>query len=445
MRRVPFFCLLVCLAAAAQQAPIPTSTELPGTPFFVKNKWFIGGAGSWDYVTLDAAAHRLYIAHDRVVQVVDVETGTLAGVISGFRQAHAVALDDDGEYGYVSDGPAGAVDVFDRKTLKVEAAIPILCSPRSIAFEPRSKLVFAICGSILSAPPQSPQSVPKSAPQPAQSPGGDAMPSAKQKQAPASSSGASHVIAIDSQTRRVVADIVVPGDLRFAEPDGTGQVYISAGSAQSAVERNGRAEQDSVPQRIVSLDAPSIVIFARRQMDQKQAQRESQPAASASILIDWTSHAVPTSLARFLPLTNDCKAPQGLAADSQHHRLFAACSGQRFAVLDSDTGNPIASLITGPGDDVIGYDPDRELIFVANGAGYGSLTIISQDTTTDTYAVIQNLPTLARARTLAVDPSTGNVYLVTDYLGVDLTQTSGFGTVKSEPIQGSFQVLMVGH
>ena len=161
--------------------------------------------------------------------------------------------------------------------------------------------------------------------------------------------------------------------------------------------------------------------------------------------MDWTSHAVPSSLGRSLPLTNDCSDPQGLAVDSAHRRLFAACGGRQLAVLDSDTGNPIASLVTGPGDDVIGYDPDRELIFVANGAGYGSLTIIRQDATTDSYAVIQNLPTLARARTLAVDPSTGNVYLVTDYLGADLTQTSGFGTVKSVPIQGSFQVLMVGH
>jgi hypothetical protein len=29
--------------------------------------------------------------------------------------------------------------------------------------------------------------------------------------------------------------------------------------------------------------------------------------------------------------------------------------------------------------------------------------------------------------------------------GADLTQAGGFGTAKSEPIQGSFQVLMVGH
>ena len=263
MLRAPCFCLLVCLYASAQQAPIPMSTELPGSPFFVKHTWFIGGAGSWDYVTLDAAAHLLYIAHDRVVQVVDVTTGTVAGVISGFRQAYAVALDDDGEYGYVSDGPAGAVNVFDRNTLKVEAAIPVYCSPRSLAFEPRSRLVFAVCGNVSSAPPQS-----------VNSPGG---------------AGTSHVVAIDSQTRRVVADIVTAGDLRFAEADGVGHVYISAGSAQFTTENNGKVTQDSVPQRILRLDAPSIAIAARRQMD------EPRPAIATGLGVNFDGLDQPRS------------------------------------------------------------------------------------------------------------------------------------------------------
>jgi hypothetical protein len=59
--------------------------------------------------------------------------------------------------------------------------------------------------------------------------------------------------------------------------------------------------------------------------------------------------------------------------------------------------------------------------------------------------VIQNLPTRERARTLAVDPSTGDVYLVTDYYGVDLTKPGTIGSMKATPISGSFQVLVVGH
>jgi hypothetical protein len=109
------------------------------------------------------------------------------------------------------------------------------------------------------------------------------------------------------------------------------------------------------------------------------------------------------------------------------------------------TGEPVASLTTGPGTDAITYDQSRGLIFSANGGGYGSLTVIRQDATTDTYAVIQDLPTQERARTLAVDSSTGAVYLVTDFIGVDLAHQGGIGALKSLPINGSFQVLVIGH
>ena len=54
----------------------------------------IGGSGNWDYLTLDPVARRLYIAHGQVVQVVDVDSGSVAGEITGFREAHAIALDD---------------------------------------------------------------------------------------------------------------------------------------------------------------------------------------------------------------------------------------------------------------------------------------------------------------------------------------------------------------
>jgi DNA-binding beta-propeller fold protein YncE len=104
----------------------------------------------------------------------------------------------------------------------------------------------------------------------------------------------------------------------------------------------------------------------------------------------------------------------------------------------------VTSLPTGPDAESIGYDPDHGLIYTANAGAGGTLTIIHQDIT-DTYAVIQNLPTLLRARTLAVNPLTGMVYLVTDLLEMDLTKPGGIGTLKATPTKGSFQVLVVGN
>ena len=85
--------LLAAAGLAAQVAPIPSSDELSGQPFAIKNKWVIGGTGDWDYLTLDPAARQLFIAHGTTVQVVDIETGAVVGTVAGFHQAHAVVLD----------------------------------------------------------------------------------------------------------------------------------------------------------------------------------------------------------------------------------------------------------------------------------------------------------------------------------------------------------------
>jgi hypothetical protein len=434
MRCILPFCLLACLPLVAQQAPIPTATELPGSAFSIKKTWLIGGAGNWDYLTIDPAAKNLYIAHGASVQIVDIDSGSLVKEIKGFREAHSIALDDTGKFGYVSDGPAGEVKVFDRQTFQIVASIPIFCFPRSIAFEPASKLVFAICGARVASPAVPPTVVPTPRT-------GTPAPRSSQNPQQASGPGISHVVAIDTERNRVAADIAIAGDFRFAQPDGYGQLYVSVGGVQQDYVRDGHPVQESYPPRIAKLDGPAIAAEAERHRDAQGPQ--AQPDTGA-LEIDWSHEPFPVSLIQFLKLDSSCENPQGLAVDRKDARLFAACENQRFAVLDGSTGALIASLITGPGDAVAAYDRDRGMIFVANGAGYGSLTIIRQDATTDSYAVIQNLPTQERARTLAVDSATGEVYLVTDFHGVDLTKTGGIGTLHSDPVPGSFQVLVVG-
>jgi DNA-binding beta-propeller fold protein YncE len=424
MWRALSFFLLGCLPVASQVAPIPTPTQLPGTPFFIQKNWFIGGTGNWDYLTIDPAAQRLYIAHGHSVQVVDLDSGSLAGEISGFREAHAIALDDTGTYGYVSDGPAGAVKVFNRQTLNVENTIPVACSPRSIAFEAQSKLVFAVCGASI-VPPGSAPRLPR--------PG---APSDR-----ATFTGLSRVVVIDTGIDSAIADILIDGDFRFAQPDLAGHVFITVGTTtERRLDPSGNAYFRSTSPRIARIDAVGLPDEAHRHRD-----GQSDPTPGEPVPLDWSDNRDSAGLLHFIPLPNSCDHPQGVAVDSRNQRLFTACEDQQLLVLDANNGHVVTTLTTGPGDDVIGYDADRNLIYSANGGGYGSLTIIRQDTTADTYAVIQNLPTLARARTLAVDPSTGDVYLVTDVAGVDLSPRGAFNTIKSAPIPGSFQVLVVGH
>ena len=66
---------------------------------------------------------------------------------------------------------------------------------------------------------------------------------------------------------------------------------------------------------------------------------------------------------------------------------------------------------------------------------------------TDAYTVVQNLPTLQQARTMAVNPSNGDVYVVTTLYGANLANppVNGLGTLKLNPVDGSFQVLVIGN
>src|SRR5580658_10921293 len=200
MRRALIFSLLFAAPLAAQVAPIPTPTQLSGNPFYIRKNWTIGGAGNWDYLTIDPQAQRLYIAHGSVVQVVDIESGALLGEIGGLRQAHAIALDDVNTNGYISDGPAGAVVVFDRHSLKAQTTISVGCFPRALAFEPRSRLLFAVCGSngVNPAQPTPARRPAGSAPRPPRATGSDATGrNAAGSDEDNNFAGISHVIAID--------------------------------------------------------------------------------------------------------------------------------------------------------------------------------------------------------------------------------------------------------
>src|SRR5262249_31494521 len=104
-----------------------------------------------------------------------------------------------------------------------------------------------------------------------------------------------------------------------------------------------------------------------------------------------------------------CAAPSGLAIDKTHHRLFSVCDAKVMAVTDSLSGKQIAKVAIGDGPDAAAYDAKRALVFSSNGEG--SLSVVHQDSA-DTYQVIQTLPTKRGARTMALDPVTGDLFLV---------------------------------
>ena len=135
--RVSFCAVMLATGIAAAPGRIAAQQ-----PYHVIAKWNTGGDGGWDYLKVDPATHRLYVAHGTQVQVIDTATGKLINSMQGFTGTHGIAFDATGKYGYISDGRGSAVVVFDRNSYAKVASINVADGPDGIIYEPVTKTVW---------------------------------------------------------------------------------------------------------------------------------------------------------------------------------------------------------------------------------------------------------------------------------------------------------------
>jgi YVTN family beta-propeller protein len=197
--------------------------------------------------------------------------------------------------------------------------------------------------------------------------------------------GSDAATAIDARTDAVVATIPLGGRPEFPAADGKGMIYDNVESTNE----------------IVEIDARRAVIVAR------------------------------------FPL-GACTHPAGLSIDQVHRRLFPSCSG-RLGVVDADSGKVIALLPTGAGTDATRFDPATGLAFASNGRA-ATLTVVHEDTP-NSFRVVQNAATETGARTMALDPQTGDVFLVTAQ--VQINPNAATFRDRYHVIPGTFALLVM--
>src|SRR6202045_2729103 len=124
---------------AASPAPGPSG-------YHVVKTVSIPGDEGWDYITVDAAARRVYISHGSHVVVMNADTYAIEGDVPDTQGVHGIALAPDLGRGFISAGRANTAVIFDIKSLKTLGTAKTDANPDAIVYDAVSKRVFTLNG-----------------------------------------------------------------------------------------------------------------------------------------------------------------------------------------------------------------------------------------------------------------------------------------------------------
>jgi len=143
------------------------------------------GSVRWDYLTFDTQNHHLFITRGDSVDVWDTDGEKIVATIPNLEGTHGVAIADDLNKGFITEGKANRVTVFDLTTLKTTLTVPTETKPDAIVYDPATGRVFAANGE----------------------------------------SGS--LTAINAKDGAVIATIKLDGKPEFAVVDGKGRLYVN--------------------------------------------------------------------------------------------------------------------------------------------------------------------------------------------------------------------------
>jgi YVTN family beta-propeller protein len=160
--------------------------QVTSPEYKILNKFHLEGDGSWDYLSVDDSASRLYISHGTMVQVFDLAAQKLIGTIPDTKGVHGIALARDLNKGFISNGKDSSVTIFNLKTLEVITKINVTGkNPDAILYDQFSHKVFVYNGRSANA------------------------------------------TVIDANTNVVIGTITLSGKPEFSVTDGKGKIYVN--------------------------------------------------------------------------------------------------------------------------------------------------------------------------------------------------------------------------
>jgi DNA-binding beta-propeller fold protein YncE len=297
--------LLVIFAAAALGAE--------PTDYHILQTIPVPGDGSWDYVTVDAAARRVYVSHSAKVDVLDADTGAVVGTIADTPGVHGIAVAADLGRGFTSNGRANTVTVFDLKSLKPLATVPTGKNPDAIIYDEATHRVFAFNG------------------------------------------GSESATVIDAADAKVAGTITLGGQPEFPAADGSGHVFVNLEDKDEVLRLDAKHLKvlDRWPTKPASAPCSMAIDPANHRL--------FVGCRSKSLLVmdSETGKVVAT-----LPIGERVDAG---AFDAGSKSILCSCGDGTVAVVRQDSPDnytAVETIKTRPGSKTMALDPKTHKLFI---------------------------------------------------------------------------------
>ncbi len=303
--RTTTFILAIVAMALPQSAPT----------YKITNTYTLGGDGSWDYVVPDPPNHRLFIARQTRVMVVDEDKGTLLGEVAGINGAHGTAIAPATGHGFATSGNDQSVVMFDLKTFKELARIHAAEDADAIVFDPASNRVFTLNGDAHSS------------------------------------------TVIDPKGGTVVTNVDLGGKPEYGQPAGDGKIYANLTDVSQVVEIDGKTA--TVTRRWSTDPCKQPVSMA---IDPAHHRLFSGCRSGVMAVSDYQTGKVVATL----PIGTGV---DGAGFDPASGDAFASNADGTLTVIHQDSPDRyhvVETVATPPASRNMGLDPTNHRIFVAS-------------------------------------------------------------------------------
>jgi DNA-binding beta-propeller fold protein YncE len=281
----------------------------------VTHNYALGGDGSWDYIVPDPPNHRLFIARQTRVMVVDEDSGKLLGEVTGIQGAHGTAIAEATGHGFATSGNDQSVVMFDLKTFKALGRIPAAEDADAILFDSPSNRVFTLNGDAHSS------------------------------------------TVIDPQAGKVITNIPLGGKPEYGVSAGDGKVYANLTDTSEVVEIDAKAA--SVARRWSTAACKQPVAMA---IDPAHHRLFSGCRSGVMAVSDYQAGKVVATV----PIGTGV---DGAGFDASSGNAFASNADGTLTVIHQDSPDQyhvIESVQTPQGSRNMGLDSNNHRLFVAS-------------------------------------------------------------------------------